>query len=325
VADRRDAVATLRLKGASERRACQILRLGRSSLYDRPREDRDGGLRRRPRELALDRPRYGYRRAWAVLRREGWSGNLKRVHRVWKELDLAVPRPRRRRRRVGGQGPVPVRAERPGHVWTYDSLKDQCGGGRALRVLTLVDEFTRECLAIEVGASIGARRVIAVPERVFAEHGTPEWLRSDNGPEFIAEVLKTWLADRGAGPRHIDPGCPWQDAYGESFDGELRDECLNPELFASRGEASAVVGARRRAYKTQRPHPAAGSSPDAAGRGRGVDGHEPGPPPDRGALRHRHVRAAPPRAAPLAGCPGDARHARGDRGTGRRRRGCRRW
>ena len=258
MADRRDAVATLRLKGVSKRRACQVLRLGRSSLYYRPREDRDGALRQRLRELALNYPRYGYRRAWVVLRREGWSVNLKRVHRVWKELDLAVPRPRRRRRRVGGRDPVPVRAERPGHVWTYDFLKDQCENGQALRVLTLVDEFTRECLAIEVGASIGARRIITVLERVFAEHGPPEWLRSDNGPEFIAEVLKTWLADRGPGPRYIDPGCPWQNAYGESFNGKLRDECLNMEVFANRREAAVVVEAWRRLYNTQRPHSSLG-------------------------------------------------------------------
>jgi len=276
VADRRDAVATLRLKGVSKRRACQILRLGRSSLYYRPREDRDGGLRQRLRELALDHPRYGYRRAWAVLRREGWSVNLKRVHRVWKELDLAVPRPRRRRRRVGGQDPVPVRAERPGHVWTYDFLKDQCADGRAFRVLTLVDEFTRECLAIEVGASIGVRRVIAVLERVFAGHGTPEWLRSDNGPEFIAEVLRSWLADRGAGPRYIDPGCPWQNAYGESFNGKLRDECLNLELFASRREAAVVVEAWRRLYNTQRPHSSLGYQTPQEFRDRIEPGRGPG-------------------------------------------------
>jgi putative transposase len=134
VADRRDAVATLRLKGVSKRRACLILGLGRSSLYYRPREDRDGALRQRLCELALNHPRYGYRRAWAMLRREGWSVNLKRIYRVWKELDLAVPRPRRRRRRVGGRDPVPVRAEHPGHVWTYDFLKDQCENGRAFRV-----------------------------------------------------------------------------------------------------------------------------------------------------------------------------------------------
>ena len=144
---------------------------------------------------------------------------------------------------------MPVRAERPDHVWTYDFLKDHCANGQALRILTLVDEYTRECLAIEVGASIGARRVIAVLGRAFAEQGPPEWLRSDNGPEFIAGVLKRWLAERGAKPRYIDPGCPWQNPYGESFNGRLRDECLNLELFASREEAAVILGAWRRAVQ----------------------------------------------------------------------------
>jgi putative transposase len=231
------------------------MNLGRSTLRYRARADRDDALRQRLRDLARCHPRYGYRRAWAVLRREGWSVNLKRVHRLWKELRLAVPRPRRRRRRRGGsRDSVPVRAERPGHVWTYDFLKDHCADGRALRILTLVDEYTRECLAIEVGSSIGARQVIAVLGRVFAEQGAPEWLRSDNGPEFIAEALKRWLAERGAKPRYIDPGCPWQNPYGESFNGRLRDECLNLELFASRQEATVILEAWRRAYNRERPH-----------------------------------------------------------------------
>jgi putative transposase len=121
-------------------------------------------------------------------------------------------------------------------------------------VLTLVDEFTRECLAIEVGGSFDAPRVIAVLEGAFAEHGPPEWLRSDNGPEFIAEVLKSWLAGRGSKPRYIDPGSPWQNAYGESFNGKLRDECLNLELFANRREVAVIVEAWRQPYNTQRPH-----------------------------------------------------------------------
>jgi putative transposase len=153
---------------------------------------------------------------------------------------------------------VPVRAERPGHVWTYDFLKDHCANGQALRILTLVDEYTRECLAIEVGASIGARRVITVLGRVFAEQGPPEWLRSDNGPEFIAGALRRWLAERGATPRYIDPGCPWQNPYGESFNGRLQDECLDLELFASREEAAVILGAWRRAYNRERPHSSLG-------------------------------------------------------------------
>ena len=254
MADRRDAVGFLRSKGVPERRACRLLHISRSGLRYRPVQDRDAALHQRLRDLARRHPRYGYRRAWAMLRREGMAVNLKRVHRVWKDLGLAVPRPRRRRRRRGGHDPVPVRAERPGHVWTYDFLKDHCENGQVLRILTLVDEFTRECLAIEVGGSLGARRVMAVLERAFGDHGPPEWLRSDNGPEFIALALKTWLAERGARPRYIDPGCPWQNAYGESFNGKLRDECLNLELFANRREAAVIIEAWRHSYNTQRPH-----------------------------------------------------------------------
>jgi putative transposase len=194
-----------------------------------------------------------------VLRREGWTINHKRVHRLWQELGLSLPRSRRPlRRRGGGRDPVPVRAERPNHVWTYDFLKDHCANGQALRVLALVDEFTREGLTIEVGGSLGARRVIAVLERAFAEQGQPECLRSDNGPEFIAQDLNRLLAERGPRPRYIDPGCPWQNAYGESFNGRLRDECLNLELFANRREAAVIIEAWRREYDEERPHQSLG-------------------------------------------------------------------
>jgi putative transposase len=127
-----------------------------------------------------------------------------------------------------------------------------------LRVLTPVDEFTRECLAIEVGGSLGARRVIAVLGRAFAEHGLPEWLRSDNGPEFIALVLKRWLTERGPKPRYIDPGCPWQNPYGESFDGRLRDECLDRELFANRREAAVAMETWHQEYNEERPYSSLG-------------------------------------------------------------------
>jgi putative transposase len=258
VADRRDAVAFLRFKGVSERRACGLLHISRSGLRYRPARDRNAALRQRLRDLARRHPRYGYRRAWAMLRREGRAVNLKRVHRVWRERGLAVPRRRRRRRRGGSLDPVPVRAERPDHVWTYDFLKDHCENGQVLRVLTLVDEFTRECLAIEVGGSLSARRVMTVLERAFGDHGSPEWLRSDNGPEFIGLALKAWLAERGSRPRYIDPGCPWQNAFGESFNGKLRDECLNLELFVSRREAAIVLEAWRLDYNVRRPHSSLG-------------------------------------------------------------------
>jgi putative transposase len=278
VAARRDAVALLRQQGVSERRACELLRIGRSSLRYRPRGDDDKAVRQRLQDLARRYLRYGYRRARAVLRRAGWSINVKRVHRLWRELGLAVPQSHRRRRRRGGdQDSVPLRAERPGLVWTYDFLKDHCENGQSLRILTLVDEFTRECLAIEVGGSFGSRRVTAVLERVFAEHGPPEWLRSDNGPEFIAVALKEWLAERGSEPPYIDPGCPWQNPYGESFNGRLRDECLNLEIFATRREAAVILETWRRQYNTQRPHSSLGYRTPQEFRAGWSDGGPPGP------------------------------------------------
>jgi putative transposase len=172
---------------------------------------------------------------------------------------VAIPRVhRRRRRRRRNHDPLPVRAERPGHVWNYDFLNDHCENGQALRIPTVVDEFTRGCLAIQVARSLGARRVRADLERVFAEHGAPQWLRSDNGPEFIALALKAWLSERGSRARYIEPGCPWQNAYSESFNGNLRGECLNLELFASRGEAAVVLEAWRLESNMQPPHSSLG-------------------------------------------------------------------
>ncbi len=181
---------------------------------------------------------------------------------------------------------MPVRADRPNHVWTYDFLQDHCANGQALRILTLVDEFTRECLAIEVGGSLGARRVIAVLERVFAEHGQPEWLRSDNGPEFIAQILKRWLAERGPKPRYIDPGCPWQNPYGESFNGRLRDECLNRELFANRREAAVVLEAWRHEYNEERPHSSLGYRTPREFRAAWIRGRIPKPGAPEGSPTH---------------------------------------
>jgi transposase InsO family protein len=146
----------------------------------------------------------------------------------------------------------------PDHVWTYEFLQDHCANGQALRILTLVDEFARECLAIEDGASLGARRVIAVLERAFAEHGPPEWLRSDNGPEFIAQVRKRWLAEWEPKPRYIDPGCTWQNPYGESFKGRFHAKCLDRELFANRREAVVVLEVWRHVYDVERPHSSLG-------------------------------------------------------------------
>lgn len=237
----------------SQRRACVLLAFSRSScrygLHPRPA----GPVVERLKELAHRHPRYGYRRLTALLRREGQQINPKRVRRLWKQLGLSLQqRPKRKRRR--GLGSVPQQGKFPNHVWTYDFLQDACVNSQKLRLLTVVDEFTRECLAIEVAGSFNAREVIGVLEVLIAQHGAPQFLRSDNGPEFIAQALQQWLGHKGIGTFYIEPGSPWQNAYGESFNGKFRDECLNLELFLNRDRAHQIIETFRQHYNTERPH-----------------------------------------------------------------------
>jgi putative transposase len=217
-----------------------LVGLGRSSYHYRPRGRKDGKLVQRLRRIAGKHKRYGYRRAWAVLRREGEVINRKRVYRVWRQeqLSLARRRPRRRRR---GMGSVPQAASHPNHVWTYDFLEDCCSNGPKLRILTVVDEFTRECLAIRTERYFPAWKVQRVLEGLFGEHGAPRYVRSDNGPEFIERALQAWLAQGGSETIYIEPGSPWQNAFGESFNGKFRDECLNVEVFANVAEARVLL------------------------------------------------------------------------------------
>lgn len=238
--------------GVSQRRACQLASLGRSSFAYRVRQPDEADLSERLRQIALKYPRFGYRRAWALLRRAGLNVNHKRVWRLWKQLKLACPKKTKRRRR--GQGTVPRRATHPNHVWTYDFVHDTCLSGRKFKMLTVMDEFTREGLAIHVGTSLPSSKVRAVLNGLFAEHGRPQFLRSDNGPEFIAQVLKAWLMGQEAETMYIDPGCPWQNGFGESFNGKVRDECLNAQVFVSVAEAGVVTEAWRVWYNQERPH-----------------------------------------------------------------------
>jgi len=234
----------------SQRRACGLLDFSRSSCRYRPHPRAAGPVVERLKELAHRHPRYGYRRVTALLRREGHMINPKRVRRLWKQLGLSLSqRPKRKRRH--GLGSVPQRAEFPNHVWTYDFLEDACVNGQKLRLLTVVDEFTRECLTIEVASAFNACQVIGVLEILIPQHGAPRFLRSDNGPEFIAQALQQWLADRGIGTFYIQPGSPWQNAYGESFNGKFRDECLNMELFLNR---TTLIGSSTTSASTTTPH-----------------------------------------------------------------------
>jgi transposase InsO family protein len=217
-------------------------------------------------ELSRTHPRYGYRRITALLRAEGWRINRKRVQRLWREHGLKVPQKQRKKRRLGcsANGAMRRRAEHRDHVWSYDFVEDRTADGRRLKLLTIVDEFTRECLTIEVERSIRAKDVVATLQYLFELRGAPAFLRSDNGPEFIAQAVRTWLAEVGVGTLYIEPGSPWENAYIESFNGRLRDELLNREVFATLTEAKVLTEDYRLEYNHRRPHSSLGYRTPAA-------------------------------------------------------------
>ena len=227
-------VQELKTLGTSERLACGLV-----------------GLARRHR-------RYGYRRITALLRRQGQRVNAKRIYRIWKSAGLAVPRKRSRRRRRGPAVELLQRAQRPNHVWTYDFLFDRTESGQVLKILIVLDEYTRESLALRVERRLLANEVIETLGQLFAQRGAPEYLRSDNGPELIAQELQSWLALRGTQTVYIAPGHPWENGYAESFIGKFRDECLNEEIFRSTAEARVVIGSWGWEYNQVRPHSSLG-------------------------------------------------------------------
>ena len=255
---RRRQVEYARRRGLSCRRACGLLRVARSSLKYQPRrEPADAPVRARMRELAAMYPRYGYRRIRIFLGREGHAMGPERAHRLWRQAALQVPR-RRKRRRVATSRPRPLPPTGRNHVWAYDFVFDACANGQQLKVLTVVDEWTREALAIDVAGSIRSPRVIEVLAKPMTVHGAPKYLRSDNGPEFVSTAILRWLAEANVETAHIDPGRPWQNGTDESFNGKLRDECLSMEWFRSRQEAAAIVEGWRRHYNEVRPHSSLG-------------------------------------------------------------------
>jgi transposase InsO family protein len=230
--------------------------------------------RRRPDEEALTAEivglaslygRYGYRRITALLRAAGWVVNAKRVERIWRREGLKVPRrqPKRGRLWLNDGSCVRLRPERPNHVWAYDFVQDRTRDGRALRMLVVVDEFSRECLAIRVERRLTSDDVLAVLAELFAARGVPEHIRSDNGPEFVAGAVRGWLARLGVGALFIEPGSPWENGYCESLNGKLRDELLDREIFHSLREAQVLIEAWRRHYNGVRPHSALGYRPPA--------------------------------------------------------------
>ncbi len=223
--------------------------------------DKDKALLIQIFKLSEKNPRYGYRRIWALLRREGHHVNKKRVHGLWRKAGLKVAAKQRKRRRLLGVGENGVsrrRAEYKDHVWSYDFVMDQTEDGRALKMMPIVDEYTRECLYVEVERSITATDVVKTLAALFEQRAEPAFIRSDNGAEFIAEALKRWLEISGVGTLYIEPGSPWENAYSETFNSRFGDELLKREVFTNLLEAKVLVEEYRRDYNQERPHSALG-------------------------------------------------------------------
>ncbi len=251
---RRQQIAYVCQRGRSIRRACALLSVARSTIgYQLRLPLRDAPAVAVMRELAAQYPRYGYRRIQVFLGRRGHAMSTDRAHRLWRLHKLQVPRKRPRRRGAAGR-PRPLPAMAVGQVWAYDFLFDACANGQQLKCLTVVDEFTRECLAIDVAGSIRSGRVIEVLSKLVSVHGSPKYLRSDNGPEFVSRAVLKWLTQSNIDTAHIDPGKPWQNGSNESFNGKFRDECLSMEWFRNRIDAKIVIEQYRRHYNEVRPH-----------------------------------------------------------------------
>lgn len=252
--------------GVSERRGCRVLRQHRSTQRKAPKTpDDEAALKADIIALARQYGRYGYRRITALLRDAGWAVNKKRVERIWRCEGLKVPQrqPKRSRLWLNDGSCVRLRPERPNHVWSYDFVSDRTHDGRAFRMLCVIDEFTRESLAIRVARKLKATDVIDVLADLFILRGIPTHIRSDNGPEFVATVLREWIAAVGAKTAYIEPGSPWENGYCESFNGKLRDELLNGEVFYTLNEAKIVIETWRQHYNTVRPHSSLGYRPPA--------------------------------------------------------------
>lgn len=259
---RRDAVQTLQRKfSVSERRACALLDQPRSSQrYVGQPADEDQRLTMQILALVRQRPRFGYRRIAVLLRRGGEVINDKRMYRLWKAAGLKVPRKRRKTRATGEEKHACHVAPARGvnDVWTWDFVQSSTVDGRKIRFLNIVDEHTRQCLSIKVGRSITSEDAIDALAELFSMQGVPEWIRCDNGPEFISLAIKEWLGKLGVGVLYIEPGSPWQNGYCESFNGKLRDEYLQQTDLLSESDARLKARAWREDYNDHRPHSSLG-------------------------------------------------------------------
>ena len=250
----------------SERRACQVLEQVRTTQRLKPCiSDEEGQLTSQIVELATKYGRYGYRRITALLKQENWKVNHKRVERIWRKEGLKVPQrqPKRGRLWLNDGSCVRLRPEYKDHVWSYDFMVDRTTDGRSFRILTILDEYTRECLAIDVERRITSQNVIDKLFELFIFRAIPAYIRSDNGPEFTAKAIRNWLSRMGVKTLFIEPGSPWENGYIESFNGKLRDELLNREVFTTLMEAKVLIEKWRQDYNTVRPHSALRYRPPA--------------------------------------------------------------
>lgn len=263
----RQAVQQVRTRrGHSERRICRALGIRRSTVryVAQPRED-DSALTAAVTRLASQYGRYGYRRIHALLRAEGWYVSHSRVSRIWRLEGLKVPhkQPKRSRLWLNDGSCIRLSPRHRNHVWSWDFVFDRTQDGRVLKLMVVMDEYTRRCLAIHVARRIRSKEALEVFEDLMAKHGTPKHIRSDNGPEMVAKNLRSWLHRIGTQTAYITPGSPWENGYCESFNGKLRDELLNGEIFYTLKEAQVIIEHWRNHYNTKRPHSALGYRPPA--------------------------------------------------------------
>lgn len=252
--------------GVSERRACRVLNQPRSvQRYQSNKSEEEEVLREDIVRLAGTYGRYGYRRITALLRAEGWIVNRKRVERIWREEGLKVPakQPKRGRLYLNDGSCIRLRPLYKNHVWSYDFVSDRLHNGKKIRMLTVIDEYTRKCLAIRVGFSLKADDVLDTLSTLFITEGVPNYIRSDNGSEFTAKITREWIGTLGVKTAYIEPGSPWENGYNESFNGKLRDELLNTEIFYTLKEAQILIEQWRRHYNGVRPHSSLGYKPPA--------------------------------------------------------------
>ncbi len=250
----------------SERRVCRVINQPRSTQrHTSVLRDDDGLLRAEIVQLALKYGRYGYRRITVLLQRAGWHVNHKRVERIWREEGLKVPKkqPKRARLWLNDGSCVRLRPTHRHHVWSYDFVADRTHDGRSIKMLTVIDEYSRECLAIVVERRLQSDDVLSCLTDLFIRHGIPEYIRSDNGSEFTARIVRQWLKRIGVQTLYIEPGSPWENGYNESFNGKLRDELLNGEIFYTLKEAQVLIERWRFEYNTFRPHSSLNNRPPA--------------------------------------------------------------